>query len=179
MKFKTECQAEEIIFTSKSTQDLRAWLKTVIVCFIPFMMFCIFISVFRQPGFPKEIRIFLALCIPLWIAIMLAGILCTPNKYTVSKTHLTVKRYLGDIKIPLKEIQDIRLFNRKGLVFDGISSDGTFGTYGILRTDIHEKLYIYTRRDSNWTLVVTSRKKYVIAPNDLYLINVVKEQIRR
>jgi hypothetical protein len=115
----------------------------------------------------------------LWTVIIVGGILYPPNKYMVNKTHLIIKRYLGDIKIPLEEIQEIRLFTKNDMkgCYGIVRADGAFGTCGLYSTNIHKKLHVYTRRDSNWTLIVTSRKKYVIAPNDVHLIDAVREQI--
>jgi hypothetical protein len=162
---------EDIVFVSKSTQDFRAWLKTIIVSFIPFIVFCILV-------FVCDVK-FIIFMLILWTAIIGGGILYSPNKYMVSNTNLIIKRYLGNIKIPLEEIQDIRIFteqDKKGLL--GIyRAEGAFGNFGLYCTNIHKKLHVYTRRDSNWTLIVTSRKKYVIAPNDIYLIDVIQDKI--
>jgi hypothetical protein len=46
-------------------------------------------------------------------------------------------------------------------------------------SNIHKILHVYTRRNSNWTLIVTPSEKYVIAPNDAHLIKAVQEQIKK
>jgi hypothetical protein len=115
----------------------------------------------------------------IWGLLIVGGILYPPNKYIISNTHVIIQRYIGDIKIPLEDIQDIRRFTKKdkNSCLSGIRADGVFGNCGLYRSNIHGKLYVYTRRDSNWTLIVTSRKKYVIAPNDIHLIDVIQDKI--
>jgi hypothetical protein len=166
---------DNIIFVSKSTQDVSAWLKTIIVSFIPFMTFFILF-------FICEIKlIFILFMLILWFVIIVGGILYSPYKYLLSDTHLIIKRYLGNIKIPFEQIQDIHLFtaiDKKGF-YKPFGAIGSFGTLGIFRSNIHKKLYFYTRRDSNWTLIITAKKKYVIAPNDIHLIEAVQKQIAK
>jgi hypothetical protein len=160
-----------VIFTSKSTQDFKSWLKTILVSFVPLIIFIILFFINHNIDF-----IFMLV---LWIIIIIGGISYSPYLYVLNNTHLIIKRCLGNIKIPLEQIQYIQLFtpiDKKGF-FRTFGAIGSFGTLGLFRTNIHKKLYFYTRRDSNWVLIVTLQRKYVIAPNDIHLIDAVQELI--
>jgi hypothetical protein len=161
------------IFISKSTQDFREWLKTTVISFIP-------VGFFMMDFRHENVNFFLLLLTALWIMIIITGISFTPYKYVLGETHLTVKRLFGDIKIPLEEIMEIRLFtekDRKGF-FKPFGAEGVFGIWGLFRSHIHKRLYVYARRDSNWTLVVTPKKKYVIAPDDVRLAYAIQKMLK-
>jgi hypothetical protein len=112
-------------------------------------------------------------------SLLVFGILYTPNRYILTESNLIINRYLRNIRIPLKTINDIRLFtdsDKKGHWFT-CGTQVAFGNWGIFKTSIHKKLYVYTRRDNNWVIIITSRKKYVIAPDDLNLLEAVQKQL--
>jgi len=66
--------------------------------------------------------------------------------------------------------------DKKGL-WRPFGAAGVFGWWGYYCTSAHKKLTVFARRYDNWTLVVTDSKKYMIAPNDLQLIDLTAQQI--
>ena len=66
--------------------------------------------------------------------------------------------------------------DKKGM-WRTFGADACFGSWGYYQTAKHKKLNVFTRRYNNWTLIITDKKKYVIAPNDSQLIDAVAQQI--
>ncbi|MDR1340286.1 MAG: PH domain-containing protein [Prevotellaceae bacterium] len=162
----------KFVFDSKSTPDTKAWMSSII-------SITICISVFFVIGTVS--LLFYDIVIGFLLLIVVFGILYTPYRYMLTETALMIKRYFGNITIPLTQIQEIRLFadtDKKGII-RAFGVGGFAGNYGIFSSNIHKILHVYTRRNSNWTLIVTPQKKYVIAPNDIHFIEAVQEQIKK
>jgi hypothetical protein len=160
-----------VLFDSKSTQDIGICIRSSIVVIILFVILWLipFSNGFNMGwiGITGLFLIFMA---------YIVGFLYVPYRFMLTKTHLIIKRYCGDIVLPIKEIMEIRLFtanDKKGL-FGYCRVDGIFLHYGLYSTKIHKTLHVYTRRDSNWMLLVTSKKKYIFAPNDIRLVEMVQ-----
>jgi len=111
--------------------------------------------------------------------LLIIGFVATPYKYILTGTHLVIKRYLRDVEIPLSDIQSIQLIpdNEKKTIWRSFGYAGPFGYFGCFTSAKFAKLTVFARRYDNWTLIVTDRKKYVIAPDDLQLIDVAAQQI--
>jgi len=170
---------EKILFISPSTLDRKSLISTLIVCIFPTLIlgWLFFRNLAANNTF--VITFIFGITAAIFLSMSVLGFICTPCKYILTKSELIIKRHYKDIVIPLQNIQLIRLMmpdDKKGMT--GIASaDACFGWWGYYRTSKHKKLNVFTRRYSNWTLIVTDRKKYVIAPDDPQLINAVAQQI--
>jgi hypothetical protein len=185
-------EIDETIFVSKSTQDISAWMRTILLIFLPAIALVFFGAYLRFH------IIFLILMPLLFLFILVYGIIHTPYAYILSKKHLIIKRHIDDIEILLDEIHEITNIPVGSLVFSLSASDevgrGFFGTFGTHNTQRYKKIEIYTRRDNNWILIVTQKltqiytrrkgwipaaiqKQYIIAPDDINLIYTMKRQI--
>ena len=171
---------EKILFISPLTLDRKSLILTLIVCILPTLfqgwMF------YRSLAGNNTFLIFFWGCMAaLFLGISVAGFICTPYKYVLTNSELIIKRHFKDIVIPLQNIKLIRQMtdkDKKGL-FRSFGAEGCFGSWGYYQTSTHKKLTVLTRRYNHWTLIVTDRKKYVIAPDDLQLIDVVAQQIEQ
>ncbi|MDR3246938.1 MAG: PH domain-containing protein [Prevotellaceae bacterium] len=174
-------ETEDIIFVSKSTQDAGFLLRTAFLIFLP-------VATFLALGLIFNILIALIALLPVLFLIM--GIINKPYGYVLSNIHLHIKRHNGDIVIPLEQIYEIRLFTTTDFNLGKIA-----GLYGYL-TGYHDKIKIYSRRYSNWLFIIVHKqsqvytrrnkwtpiviqKKYVIAPDNINLLDEVKAQIAR
>ena len=164
---------EKILFISPSTQDKKTWILTLIFGILPLAFFG-----WKMVTHPFEFNQWF---IPFTIILILLviGFVAIPYKYILYDTHLVVKRYWRDKWIPLSDIQSILLIprNEKKTIWRTFGYAGPFGFFGIFTSGKYATLHVFARRYDNWTLVVTNRKKYVIAPNDLQLIDAVVQQI--
>jgi len=115
----------------------------------------------------------------LFWGVFIFGVIYTPHKYILTSSHLIIKRYFKDIVIPLKTIKSIRLMtpnDKKGMLRT-FGAEGAFGSWGYYSTSAHKKLIVVARRYNNRTLIITDRETYVIAPDDLQLIDMTAQQI--
>jgi hypothetical protein len=160
-----------VLFVSKSTQDISICIRSFFVLIVLFvaLLLLLFIPVYGMDWLGIAFLFVISMY-------YIAGFLCVPYRFMLTKTHLIIKRYCGDIVLPIEKIMEIRLFtanDKKGL-FGYCRVDGCFLHYGLCKTKAHKILHVYTRRDSNWILLVTSKKKYVFAPNDIHLVEMVQ-----
>lgn len=100
-------------------------------------------------------------------------------KYVVTSSELVVKRPLGNIIIPLKDIKFIRIMTiaekKKYRVLFAAKYPG-IGKHERISKD-KRPLLSGNMYHSNWVLVVTDKRKYIIAPDDLQLIDIVTQHI--
>ena len=169
---------EKILFVSPSTLDRKSLILTSIVCVLP----TLFLGwMFYRTLATNNIvaTVILGCMIALFLGIFILGVICTPHKYILTNSHLIIKRYYKDIFIPLQEIKLIRLmtFNDKKGMLRTFGAEGAFGSWGYYSSSAHKKLLVFARRYDNRTIVITDRKKYVIAPDSLQLIDVTMQQI--
>ena len=168
----------KVIFISPSTLDWKNLMGTIIVCILPTLLFgWLFYRSLVTDTTP--LKIIWGSMTALFLVISILGYFCTPYKYILTNTELIIKRYFKDIVIPLQSIKLIRLMtkdDKKG-IFRTFGADACFGSWGYYSTTKHKKLTVFTRRWNTWTLIETDQKKYVIAPNDLQLIDAVMQQI--
>ena len=169
---------EKILFTSPSTLDRKSLLLTVIVCVIPSLFFgWMFYSSIAANN--NSVTVIWGIMAALFSGIFIAGFVNTPYKYILVNSRLIIKRHIKDTVIPLQDIRQIRLMTKDdkiGLIRT-FGMEGAFGSYGYYRTALHKKIIVFVRRYSNWTLVSTGSKNYVIAPDDVQLIDIAAQQI--
>jgi hypothetical protein len=94
---------KQLIYISKSTQDLRSWIKTGVVFILPAIVFIIGTICLQYT--PLRIGFFIMGLVLLFILIF--GIICTPYRIGLTETHLILHRYIGNMLILLKQINTI------------------------------------------------------------------------
>lgn len=162
---------EPVLFVSKSTSDKGMYIRSSIVIATGFVFLWLFPFI-NKHNVDLLCIIGLLIVLPAYIV----GFFYVPYRFILTETQLIVKRHCGDLVLPLEEIMEIRLFSygdKKGLF--GCGAGGIFMNYGLYRTHTHKRLHVYTRRDSNLILLVTPKKKYVFAPNDILLVEMVQK----
>ena len=168
---------EKILFISPSTLDRKSVVWTLIVCVLPILFFGWMF--YRTLVTNNTVATVITGCmIAMFLGIFILGIICTPHKYILTDFQLIVKRHYKDIEIPLQNIKCIRQMtanDKKGMLRT-FGAEGVFGSWGYYSTSTHKELMVFARRYDNRTLVITDRKKYVIAPDDLQLIDAVMQQ---
>ena len=168
---------EKILLISPSTLDRKSLILTLVVCVLPALGFGWLF--YRSYPANHASAITYGVVAAIALGIFVWGVIITPYKYILTDAHLIIKRHFKDVVVPLQDIKLIRLMNsddKKGL-YRTFGAEGAFGSWGYFQTSEHKKLTVFARRYNNWTLVVTDRKKYVIAPDDPQLIDAAIQQI--
>ena len=168
---------EKILFISPSTLDRKSLIFTLIFGVIPalFLGWLFYRCLGTNNTF---LAVTFGSVIVLFGGIFISGVVITPYKYILTSSHLIIKRHIKDIVIPLHDVKVVRLMtpdDKKGMIRT-FGAEGVFGSWGYFRSSAHNKLMVLARRYDNRTLIVTDRKKYVIAPNDTQLIEAIMQQ---
>ncbi|HUE24461.1 MAG TPA: PH domain-containing protein [Bryobacteraceae bacterium] len=110
--------------------------------------------------------IFVALLFPLLICLAYAY---STREYALSGGAIVVKRLIGDIRVPLADIREIRPGTPDD--FTGCvrlwGNGGLFGYYGLFRTARLGRCYWYVTNRSKTVVVVTPNRTMVLSPDDV------------
>jgi hypothetical protein len=116
------------------------------------------------------------------VVILLGGILLfcylySPRKYSIDKEKLTIHRSISDINIPIKSISEIRRVDNMELtgMVRTLGVGGLFGNYGKFYAQRLGSITLYATQSKNYILIVADKKKYLITPDDMKIIDDVKE----
>jgi len=168
---------EKILFISPSTLDRKSLILTLVVCVVPTLgLGWLF---YRNLATNHVLALILGITAAMFLLIFVLGGIITPYKYILTNYEFIIKRHFKDIVIPLENIKIIRLMtadDKQGMLRT-FGAEGCFGSWGYFQSARHKKLIVFARRYDNRTIIVTDRKKYVIAPDDLQLIEAVAQQI--
>jgi hypothetical protein len=93
----------------------------------------------------------------------------SPTGYSIGDGFLSVHRIVGNLKIPLASIREVRIASREDL--EGslriFGSGGLFGYYGVFRSPKLGKSTWCVTRHSHAVIVVTSAGNFVLSPDDV------------
>ena len=92
-----------------------------------------------------------------------------PIKYVVDGSSLIIKKPLGSIKIPLREIREVSKIDRGGILagFRLFGSGGLFGYFGAFRFRDHGTVSMWATDKNKLVFIRTDFKKYVISPDNV------------
>ncbi len=102
-------------------------------------------------------------------AVIILGYVFSPQGYAVIDRVLLVKRLVGEVRIPLNELKEVRAVTPEDLK-GGIrlwGSGGLFGYYGIFRTSKLGKCRWFVTNRRKMTVVVTASKTTLYSPDDV------------
>jgi len=109
--------------------------------------------------------IYIALLFPLLICLAYAY---SPRGYALSGGAIVIKRWIGNIRVPLADVREIRPGTPDD--FTGClklaGNSGLFGYYGLFRTAKLGKCSWYMTNRSKTVVVVTRAKTLVLSPDD-------------
>lgn len=151
-----------------SYDSLTKWLSAIVIIFLLGIGFMGFISFSKTAGmlyYQIGICIFsLLLLIGAWIFSI--------SSYSLSEDYLTIHRPIGDVKISLDEIKEIRhldKFNMLGTIRT-FGSGGLFGYYGKFYIPKLGHVNMFCTQRIHQILIITKdEKKRIISPDDLGL----------
>jgi len=114
----------------------------------------------------------------LFVAILLGSWLYAPQSYTVDSNGLTISRPIGKVNIKLSDIKQVRTLadneTKGGIRTFGVG--GLFGYFGKFHTPgIGHSTFYATQRKNRILLVTNNDKKIVITPDDISLVDKLKQ----
>lgn len=168
---------ETPLFVSPSTLDRKSLLLTIFINVIGIAAVGVLFFALRATA-PVAKLIITGFAAVIVSGGAIAGFICTPHQYILTKSELIIRRHIGNAVIPLADLRAVRLMtpaDKKG-IWRSFGSEGMFGVYGYYSSPRFKRLTVFARRYNHWTLLITERKKYVIAPDDLQLVDRVLQQ---
>jgi hypothetical protein len=116
----------------------------------------------------------------LFILILLVCYLFHTRKYIVSNQELIIKRPVKERKIPISDMEEIRLI-KPGEMLGTIRTfgvGGLFGYYGLFYNKTFGSMTLYTTQRKNRIFIRTKTNgKIVISPDDLSLVELLKSRL--
>ena len=102
------------------------------------------------------------------LAIFGLGFAYSPREYVVSNSSITVKRFVGDVRIPLEGVREARAITKDDLrgCIRLWGSGGLFGYYGLFRTRALGTCSWYVTNRSQSVMVKTAAKTVLFSPDD-------------
>jgi Bacterial PH domain len=102
------------------------------------------------------------------LAIFAVGFAYSPREYVVSSSSITVKRLVGDVRIPLEGMREARATTKDDLrgCIRLWGSGGLFGYYGLFRTRTLGICTWYVTNRSHAVMVKTAAKTVLFSPDD-------------
>ena len=102
------------------------------------------------------------------LAIFGLAFACSPRGYVISNGLATVKRSIGDVRIPLEGVREARVITKDDLrgCIRLWGNGGLFGYYGLFRTHALGVCSWYVTNRSQAIVVKTAAKTVVFSPDD-------------
>ena len=114
------------------------------------------------------------------IAIIFVCYILSPRYYQLDETTLTINKAIKSRKLLLREISDVKLITKEDLkgTYRTFGVGGLFGYYGKFRNQHLGAMTWYATQNKNYLLLVLkSGDKIVLTPDDIQLVNVLKQKI--
>jgi hypothetical protein len=104
-----------------------------------------------------------------FVAILAVSFAWSPTGYSIGDGFLSIHRVIGNLRIPLASIREVRIASREDLegALRVFGSGGLFGYYGIFRSPKLGKSMWFVTRHSHAVLVVSSAGNFVVSPDDV------------
>ncbi len=111
---------------------------------------------------------FLVIGVPLLLLVMGLGYGFSPRGYEISSGAVTVRRLLGNVRIPLDGVRAVRRATADDLhgAMRLMGSGGLFGYYGLFRTSKLGKCTWYVTDRSRMVVLITDAKTVALSPDD-------------
>ncbi|HMG16437.1 MAG TPA: PH domain-containing protein [Saprospiraceae bacterium] len=162
----------------KASLDKISWVITYILLPI-LVIFCIttlYLALKKNPG-SLSIPVSLILSFVVFGSIFLISYLFSPTQYEIKLDSLYITRPIGSIEIPLSSIKDIYPVAQDDMKFNirTFGNGGLFGYYGYFYNRKQGKMTWYATQKRNYVILLTNTdKKIVLTPDDLSLVEAVK-----
>ncbi|HVW12160.1 MAG TPA: PH domain-containing protein [Bryobacteraceae bacterium] len=101
--------------------------------------------------------------------ILAASFAWSPTGYSIEDGFLSAHRVIGNFRIPLASIREVRIAAKEDLqgTLRIFGSGGLFGYYGVFRSSNLGKSTWFMTRHSHAVVVVTSAGTYMFSPDDV------------
>jgi hypothetical protein len=101
--------------------------------------------------------------------VIAASFAWSPRGYAVSGRTLTVKRWVGNARVPLNDLRDVRRATADDLrgCLRLFGSGGMFGYFGLFRTSKLGRCWWYATNRQNMVVVITGDQTVLASPADV------------
>ena len=118
----------------------------------------------------------------LLISTLLICYLNSIKYYLLDKNEIVIKRPIGDIKIKIADIDEVRKIEVTDMLgtIRVFGSRGLFGYIGRFRNRILGNFNLYATNNKNRILIVTDeRKKMILSPDELTFLDDLKKELEK
>jgi len=132
-------------------------------------------------GFHHHFRLYRFAIIAVVLLILLTIYLYSAQSYEVSNSDLIINRKIGDMKIPLTSIQEIKQMTKDDLGWGlrACGNGGFFGYSGLFYFSKVKWVWLSATQRMNYVLILTKDgKKRIITPDDMGLVELVNSTIK-
>ena len=101
--------------------------------------------------------------------VIAASFAWSPRGYTISGRTLTVKRLVGNARVPLNDLRDVRRATADDLrgCLRLFGSGGMFGYFGLFRTSKLGRCWWYATNRQNMVVVITGDQTVLVSPAEV------------
>jgi len=132
-------------------------------------------------GFHHHFHVYRIVILCFILTVLLIIYLYTTQSYEVSKSDVIINRKIGDRKIPLTSIQEIKRVTKDDLGW-GLrvcGNSGFFGYSGLYYFSKIKWVWLSAMQRINYVLILTKDgKKRIITPDELGLVELVNSTIQ-
>ncbi|WP_158576677.1 PH domain-containing protein [Parabacteroides sp. AM08-6] len=147
------------------------------ICVI--LVLCIFYYIIKSGSF--KTNLLLPTCLILILGVLAYFMTQAPTSLHLSETSLTLKKIIGKIEIPYKDIQNIEKYNFNQGDTRIVGSGGFCGYVGTFKNNTFGKYSCYVGDAQQAFLIQTKENKYYVlsCDNSISIINDIKQEIRK
>ena len=147
--------------------EKNRWSGEVIAMSCGFVIFMILVMLIVWGGVDSLILLLLLLLCGVVLPVF-AIFLFTPISLTVVDGNIRVRRVIGNIVIPISDVQSVRVVDKEEIRLSSrmVGSAGVFGYLGIFINKRLGRFTMYATERRNLIMVITEKRKYVFNCRD-------------
>ncbi|MDI1235468.1 MAG: PH domain-containing protein [bacterium] len=165
----------------KATKDMV--VKIVSTCVILLFIFLAYLSICDILNANQTSIILINIAVVVFLlATLLVCFIYSPLYYQFESDAIIVKRSVKDLRIYFTEISEVLALQRSDLTgtIRTFGVGGLFGYFGKFRNKKYGKMNWYASQSKNYLLLILKNgEKIIITPDDLNLLNLLKDKINQ
>ena len=161
----------------KASKDMTVKIITIgVFLLFAFISYKSIIGIIHSSGRLTPILIHSSVLL-FMVGILLFSYLYAPKEYSVDKHSLVIHRPVSNKIIPIDSIIEIRQVDKSELkgTIRTFGVGGLFGNYGKFYTPALGNLTFYATQNKNYVLITMNKKKILLTPDDLGIIQEIKD----
>jgi hypothetical protein len=162
----------------KASKDMTVKIITIgVIILFAFLGYKSLIGIIHSNGKLTLILIHSSVLIFL-VGTLLLCFLYAPQKYSITENKLIIHRPISDKYILIDSITEIRKVDKSELkgTIRTFGVGGLFGNYGKFYIPALGNVTLFATQSKNYVLIITNKRKILITPDDLGIIEHIKEK---